>query len=526
MNARDPRRWWALGALVLAVVAIGLDATVLNLALPILAGSLQASEEELQWFVTAYSLALAAVMLPAGLIGDRYGRKTVMMVALLVFGLASAACAYSPAPLFFIAARVVLGAAGAAIIVMSLAVVTVLFDETERPRAVGVWAAGNFLSMPLGPIVGGWMLSHFWWGWVFLMNLPVTLLGIGVVLVFIPQSRSEKRPGIDLLGVLLSSAGLAALMYGITEAGSKSWTDSAAAIPSLAAVALIAAFVAWEAWLTRRPGGEPLVDLSLFRSRAFSSGMLLGAVGIFGMFGVLFLLPQLLGPIMHMDAQATGFRFLPAIAGLLVGALPSDRVAARFGAATTVAVGFVILSAGLFAGSTMSASSGDGFIAGWTFVVGVGAGMGLGTAASAAIVELSAERSGVGSGLFQAVVKLGPAFGATILGSVLNSTYQARVDVSGVPAQLVGQAQQSVMGGLTVAAKLGSGALARSVSDAFVAGIDDAIRAAAIACLVAAGAALVLLPHRVAPPAAATEPRAGALAGGSRKPAEPSTMES
>src|SRR5664280_2573286 len=178
MNELGARRWWALGALVLSVMAIGLDQTVLNLALPTLATSLKASESELQWFVTSYTLALAAAMLPAGLMGDRYGRKTVLVSALFVFGVMSIACAYAPSAPAFIAARTVLGVAGAALIVMSLSVVTVLFSEAERPRAMGIWAAGNFLALPLGPIVGGYVLAHFWWGWVFLMNVPVVLIGL------------------------------------------------------------------------------------------------------------------------------------------------------------------------------------------------------------------------------------------------------------------------------------------------------------------------------------------------------------
>jgi DHA2 family multidrug resistance protein-like MFS transporter len=490
------RRWWAMGALVLAVLAIGLDATVLTLALPTLADSLHASESELQWFVTSYTLALAAAMIPAGLLGDRYGRKKVILVALVVFGIASAACAYSPTPAAFIAARTILGLAGAALIVMSLSVVTVLFDEAERPRAMGVWAAGNFLSMPLGPIVGGWILAHVWWGWVFLMNLPVILIGIVAVATLIPESRSERRPAIDLPGVLASSAGLALLMYSVVEAGDSGWSSSGAIVSGLAGLGTLALFVAWESRLTRR-GGEPLVDLGLFRSRAFRWGLVLTAIGIFGMFGVLFTLPQYLQAIQGMDAQAAGFRFLPVIGGLVVGAIPADRVAARFGPRVTVTAGILILVAGMFAGSTMSATSDDAFIAAWTFVVGAGAGVGLATAASVAVAELSAERSGVGAALVQAVIKLGPAFGATILGSVLNSTYQGRVQVAGLPADAARAVEQSVFGGLAVAGQMGSPDLLESVRSAFVAGVDDAVRVAALTALVAAVLAVIFMPGRV-----------------------------
>jgi MFS transporter, DHA2 family, multidrug resistance protein len=491
-------RWLALGAMTLSLIVIGLDQTVLSLALPTLSGALHASESQLQWFVTAYTLALAAAMLPAGLLGDRIGRKTVLVGAIALFGLTSVACAYSPNANAFIVARAVLGIAGAGLMVMSLSVVTVLFSETERPRAMGIWAAGNFLALPLGPIVGGYILAHFWWGWVFLMNVPVVLIGLVATTLFVPQSRSEHKPSIDILGVVLSSAGLALLMYGLVEAGDNGWGSSSAIVPSLIAVVTLAAFVLWQAFLTARPYVQPLIDLALFRSRSFSVGLVLAGAGIFGMFGVLFTLPQYLQAIMGVDAQGAGLRFLPMIAGLVIGAVPADRVAARFGARFAVALGFALMTFGMVVASGMTVSTGDGYIAAFSFIVGAGAGVGLATAASAAMVELSAERSGVGGALVQAIVKLGPAFGATILGSVLNSTYQSHVSVAGLPAQAAAAVQQSVFGGLAVAGQIGSGPLAESVRTAFVSGMDDASRVAAVIAAVAMVGALVLLPGRKA----------------------------
>ena len=199
------RRWWALAGISLALLAVGLDATVLSLALPTLAGALHASESELQWFVTAYTLALTAAMLPAGLIGDRFGRRAVLLGALVVFGVASLACAWAPSAIAFIVARAVLGLAGAGMIVMALSVITVLFTEEERPRAIGVWGAANFLSLPIGPILGGWMLSNMWWGWVFLLNIPVVIVGIVAVVALVPESRAATRPHIDWPGIVTSA---------------------------------------------------------------------------------------------------------------------------------------------------------------------------------------------------------------------------------------------------------------------------------------------------------------------------------
>jgi DHA2 family multidrug resistance protein-like MFS transporter len=506
MNNTATRRWWAMGALTLAVLAISLDVTVLSVALPTLAGALKASESELQWFVTSYTLVLAAAMLPMGLLGDRYGRKNVTLVALVVFGLGSIACAYSPTPAAFIAARAVLGLAGAALIVMALSLITVLFSEEERPRAVGIWGAANFVALPLGPILGGWILTNAWWGWVFLMNAPVALVAMVAVLRYVPATRSTLRPGIDIVGVVASSAGLTLVMYGLIEAGRNGWGDASALLPFVGGSAVLVGFVAWEAWLTRSPGGEPLVDLGLFRSRSFAWGVVLTAIGVFGLSGMLFTLPQYLQAVLGADAQGSGVRLLPLIAGLVFGAVPADRVAARIGPKLTVATGFAVLAAGLGIGSTMVVGSGDGFIAGWTFIVGGGSGLAFATSASAALVELSAERSGVGAGLIQAVTKLGPAFGATILGSVLSSTYQGRLDLTGVPAEAAAAVEKSVFAGLAVAQQVGSSSLADGVRVAFLAGVDDALRVTAIVAVAGIALTLAFLPGR-ARDATLSEPR-------------------
>src|SRR5579884_1902086 len=233
------RRWWALGALTLAILAVGLDGTILSVALPTLAGALHASESDLQWFTSGYLLVLAAAMLPAGMLGDRYGRKLVMLVSLALFGIGSAASALATSPAVFIAARALLGIAGAGVIVMALSALTVLFSEAERPRAVGVWAAVNFLALPVGPILGGWLLTHYWWGWVFLMNVPVAMVGLLATLALVPESRSSERPSLDWIGIVASIAGLAVLVYGFIEAGRNGWTDPAALVAMVAGILVL-----------------------------------------------------------------------------------------------------------------------------------------------------------------------------------------------------------------------------------------------------------------------------------------------
>lgn len=212
-------KWWALGTVCLNVLACSLDATVLSVALPTLGGALHASESDLEWFSSGYLLLVAAGVIPAGLAGDRFGRKKLLLGSLTVFGAGSVLCAEASSPWVFLTARLIMGLAASGVTVMALSALTVLFDDRNRPRAVGIYEAANFLALPLGPILGGWMLSRFWWGWVFLFNVPVVALGLIIGLVLIPESRAEQRPGLDPVGTAASVTGLVVLTYGLIEGG-------------------------------------------------------------------------------------------------------------------------------------------------------------------------------------------------------------------------------------------------------------------------------------------------------------------
>ena len=499
MQPNGTSRWWALAGLSLAILAASLDVTVLTLALPTLAGAFKASEAQLQWFVTAYTLALVAAMLPAGLMGDRWGRRRVALGALILFAAGSLGCALAPSGDAFLVARIVIGAAGAALTVMALSIITVLFEPAERPRAIGVWSAANFVALPIGPILGGWILAHAWWGWIFLLNVPVAIVAVAALIAFVPESRAPVAPSVDGVGILLSSAGLVAFMDGLIRAGDAGWSDPLAIGTTLAGLLMLLVFGLWERRLGARPGGAPLVDLGLFRARGFSAGVVLTAFGGLVLFGILFALPQYLQAVRGLDAEGTGLRLLPLIAGLVAGALPADRFAARIGPRRAVAVGFAVMAGAAAVGATTTVASGDALTAAWTLVAGFGAGICFATAAASALVALSAERSGVGAALLQAVTKLGPALGATLLGSVLNGTYRASLDLHGVPVGEVGAVEQSVFGGLATAQRLGHSELLASVRAAFVAGMDAALVAAAVIAVIGLGLALAFLAGRTVP---------------------------
>jgi EmrB/QacA subfamily drug resistance transporter len=477
-------------------LAVGVDGTVLSVALPTLSKALHASESDLQWFSSGYFLVLAAAMLPAGLLGDRYGHKKVLLVSLVIFAVGSAGCAYSRSVIEFMAARVLVGLAGAGLIVMALSVLTVLFSKGERPKAVGIISAATFVAFPIGPILGGWLLTNYWWGWVFLINVPVVVFALAAVVALVPESRASERPGLDLVGVTASAAGLVVLTYGLINAGQQGWGNVYALAMMVSGVALLVGFFAWERRLTRLPGGQPLLDLSLFGSPSFTWGVTLSMFPIVAMLGILFTMPQYFQGVLGTNAMGSGVRLLPLVGGLMLGAIPAARIVRRVGAKVAVAAGFGLLAVGLFFGSTTSVGSSSLSVALWMAVAGLGTGIAMATAMSAALVELSEEKSGVGSGVMQAVNKTGGPLGIAVLGSVLSAGYLARLDLAGLPAATAAAARQSVFGGVAVAHKLHSPALLTSVHRAFVHGMDVALFVSAGVALVGVVLTVAFLPQK------------------------------
>jgi EmrB/QacA subfamily drug resistance transporter len=484
---------------VLAVLAVGVDGTVLSVALPTLSKALHASESDLQWFSSGYFLVLAAAMLPAGLLGDRYGRKKVLVASLALFGAGSVACAYSTSVAEFMAARVLVGVAGAGLMIMAFSAVTVMFAKQERPKAVGLMAGATFLAFPIGPILGGWLLTNYWWGWVFLINVPVIALGSAAVIALLPESREAQRPGLDLVGVAASVAGLVVVTYGLIKAGQDGWGDLGALALMAAGLVLLVGFFAWERRLTRQPGGQPLIDLGLFASASFTWGVVLAVVPVLAMLGILFTMPQYFQGVLGTSAMGSGLRLLPLVAGLIIGAVPAAQVARLVGAKVAVAAGFVLLAVGLLLGALTSVGSSGLFVASWMVVAGMGTGIAMATAMSAALVELSEDKSGVGSAVLQAVNKTGGPFGIAVLGSVLSAGYLGRLDLSGLSATAAAAVRQSVFGGVAVAHEIRSASLLRSVDAAFVHGMDQALFVSAGIAVVGAVLTVVFLPKVNAP---------------------------
>jgi MFS transporter, DHA2 family, multidrug resistance protein len=508
-GAHSARRWWALIAISASVLVVGLDLTVLSLALPTISDDLHASTGDLQWITDAYSLVIAAAILPAGLLGDRYGRKRVLLIALTLFGLSSAACAYAGSTSELIAARAVLGIGAAAIFPLALSVIPVLFAPQERQKAIALMASATFISFPIGPIVGGYLLDHFWWGSVFLINVPVVALALIAVTVLLPESRSSKRPTIDYAGVLVSSAGLTALTYGFIKVGQDGWSDATALATIGAGVVVLAAFVLWERLIARR-GALPLVDLPLFASRGFRWGTILATMVSFAMFGLMFAMPLYFQDVRGVDAMGSGLRLLPLVGGMLVGMIGGTRLQtprraadgtagnAPLGAKSVVTAGFAIMAAAMVTGAFTSVGSSTGYAAGWIAAAGLGLGLAMPSTMTVALSALSAERSGSGSALISALRQVGATIGVAILGSVISNSYTARVDVTGLPAAAAELVRSSVAGGAAVARELGSAPLLESVRSAFIHGMDTMLWASGGIALVSAVLALAFLPRRAA----------------------------
>jgi DHA2 family multidrug resistance protein-like MFS transporter len=514
MADTSTRRWWALVAIAASVLVVGLDLTVLNLALPTIATDLHASTSDLQWFSDAYSLVLAAAMLPAGLLGDRFGRKKVLLAALVLFGASSAACAYAGGTGELIAARAVLGIGAAAIFPLSLSVIPVLFAPQERQKAIALMASATFVSFPIGPIVGGYLLDNFWWGSVFLINVPVVALALIAVAFLLPESRSGQRPRLDMLGVILSSAGLAGLTYGFIRAGQDGWTSPGALATIAAGVVLLVILVAWERWLTRRfdsgaGGVRPLIELKLFRSAGFTWGTALATLVSFAMFGILFAMPLYFQEVRGVNAMGSGLRLLPMIGGMVIGMIggtrlasarpgagPAGPVAPRASVKALVTVGFTLMAVMLAVGATTTISSGTGFAAGWFAAFGLGLGLAMPQTMNAALSALSAERSGSGSALISALRQVGATIGVAVLGTVLNTVYRGHLDVTGLPAAAAAAAKSSVVEGVGVAHRLGSAALLGSARSAFVTGMDTMLWVCGGIALASAILAVIFLPRR------------------------------
>jgi EmrB/QacA subfamily drug resistance transporter len=491
-------RWLALTVLCMSLLAIVIDNTIVNVALPTLVRDLKADVSELQWVVDAYTLVFAGLLLLAGALGDRFGRRRTLLYGLAVFGAASGWAAYAGGVDGLILARAVMGAGAALIMPATLSLLISVFTDTrERAIAIGLWAATAGLGVALGPVVGGLLLDHFWWGSIFIVNVPLTAIALVAGRRLIPESRDPVTRRIDWPGAGLSGIGLVALVWAVIEAPSQGWTSAAVlGAGALGAVALVA-FVVWQ-----RRVAEPLLDVRLFKDARFSAASGTVMVLFFALFGFLFMSTQYLQFVLGYSPSAAGVRLLPYAGAMIVFAPLSSKLVMRFGTKRVAATGMVLFSTGLAIAATVSTSTGYGRLAIALLFMGAGMGLAGAPATESIMTSLPPARANIGSAVNDTTRELGGVLGVAVVGSIMSSLYATQLSGSlpdDVPAPFAAAARESLGAAVQLSGGPGAG-VADAAREAFVHAMS---RASIVTALVAALGAFVAwrcLPARALDP--------------------------
>jgi EmrB/QacA subfamily drug resistance transporter len=488
------RRWWIQVILSLAVLVISLDNSILNVALPTIARDLSATTSQLQWMVDAYVLVYAGLLMTAGTLGDRYGRRKLLLLGTLVIGGGSLAILGATNADQLIAIRGFMGIGAALICPTTLSITTNIFDGAERPRAIAMWAAVSSLGMVFGPILGGWILEWADWTGVFLVNVPYAALIFVAALKLVPETRDPHPGGLDPIGALLSIAGLSSLVYGIIEAPNRGWGAAETIAWIVGGLAVIVLFIGWE--LRTR---APMLDVRLFLSRRFGGANLALTITSFALMGILFALTQYVQFVLGFAPMAAGFALLPEVVGLMIGAAIATRLQRKVGARPPVALGLAIVAAMLWVFSTTGVDSHYAFVGLVMGVAGVGFGLAYIPATDSVMGSLPRERAGVGSAMNDTTRQVGGALGIAVLGSLLASGYKDSIAAAlqGIPEAAAAAVRDSVGAAVAIADQIGGAqgaALLNAGQSSFVDGMSGALVAGAIVIAVAAAVSLVLLP--------------------------------
>ncbi len=504
----DPeKRWWTLSVLCLSLVIVVVGNTVLNVALPTLVRELGATSSQLQWIVDSYALVFAGLLLTAGALGDRFGRKGALTIGLVIFGATSGASALATSAGQLIALRALMGIGAALIMPATLSILTNVFPPQERAKAIAIWAGLAGAGAAIGPITSGFLLEHFWWGSVFLVNvLLVTAALISGRLV--PTSKDPAQPRLDPVGALLSIGGLGALLYAIIEAPHHGWTGAPTLLYGGAGLAILAAFGAWELHTS-----QPMLDLRFFKNRTFSSAAAAISMIFFAMFGVFFLLTQYLQLVLGYGTLEAGLRTLPMAMAMMVAAPNSARLVERYGPRKVVTAGLSLAAVGLFMLAQLKVDSPYWLIALSLVVIALGMGSSMAPSTTGIMASLPLGKAGVSSAVNDTTRELGGALGVAVLGSLLASRYVGGLpDLAGLGVQAEAVARSSLGGAMGLAAQLppvAGGALATAAREAFTDAMSLSFMVASAMVLAAAlmaarfYPAVSVVPVHPAPPAPA-----------------------
>jgi len=518
----DRRKWVVLSVLIISLLAVVLDNTVLNIALKTISEpkvGLGASQSQLEWAINSYTLVFAGLLFTFGVIGDRIGRKRMLMFGMTLFGLASLLSSYAQTPDELIWARAAMGLGGAAVMPQTLSIITNIFDPKERPRAIGIWASAVGAAIAIGPVAGGLLLDHFWWGSVFLINVPLTGVGVAAIALLVPESKSPAPGRVDYLGVLLSIAGLVLLVYGIIRGGDAgSWVSRGVLGPIAGGLAVLVVFGVVESRTE-----YPSLDVRLFRDPRLSSAAAAIGLNFFAMAGVYFFMSFYLQNVRGYSPLHAGLLTAPVAIGQLVAASRSARLVRRYGAKVVAASGLLLVTGALIGYHSLGLDT--PIVALELIFVLQGAGMGIvmPTATESVMSVVPRERGGAGSAITNTSRQVAFALGVAVLGSILAHAYRTRLtpDLLALPAAARHAATQSIAATQAVAGSLGQHkqALLSAADQAFV----HAMRITTVVSIVIAvcGAALIAtwMPGRTrapagqqAPPAERAQPAQPALA--------------
>jgi EmrB/QacA subfamily drug resistance transporter len=497
------RRWWTLVVLSLSLVVIGLDNTILNVALPTLVRELSATQSDLQWMIDSYVLIFAGLLLTMGSFGDRFGRKRALLIGLVIFGVASVGSSMANSAPQLIAGRAVMGIGAALIMPSTLSIITTIFTGKELGKAIGIWAGVAGIGIVGGPVIGGWLLEHFWWGSVFLVNIPIVALALALAMWLIPESKDPKATPLDLVGAGLSIAALVTLVYGLIEAPQHGWTGDETLIALASGLALLAAFVVWE---IRTP--HPMLQMSFFRNRRFSVANFSITLTFFALFGSVFMLTQHLQFVLGFTPLEAGTRVMP-VATMIIGAPLSAKLAEKFGTKLIVALGLTTVAGAFLIFSTLEVTGYTRIGVGLA-VLGFGMGLVMAPATESIMASVPLAKAGVGSAMNDTTREVGGARGVAVLGSVFSSAYATEIGpaLAGLPAGLADSARDSVGAATIIAGQIGGQAgqaLAAASKIAFVDSLSSTLLIAAAVAAVGAVVTLLLLPSRGAEPEGSDE---------------------
>ncbi len=487
---RSQSRALSLTALLVASFLINLETTAVNVALPTLVRQLGSTTTQLQWIVDAYALAFAALLLTAGSLSDRFGRKGMLLAGLTVFGAASIIGGFMTTSGSLIAARSVMGLGAAMTFPSTLSLIRNIFvDRVERSRAIGLWGATAGVSIAVGPIVGGWLLEHFSWSSIFYAMGPVAALGIILVALTVPASRDTAAYSVDFLGLVLSSAAVAVAVYTIIDAPSQGWTSTRTLAGFAVTTAALASFAVWE-----RRVAQPMLDVRLFRNLRFTAASVSVTVAFFTLFGFIFLMTQYFQFVRSYSPLETGVRLLPVALSVGVGSILGTQIAVRVGTKLVVTTGLILI-AGFYAWVAMTVSTSLSYpvIAGQMIAYGLGLGITSAPATESIMGAVSARQAGIGSAVNDATRLLGGTLGVAILGSVASSVYTAQLTDSlppGLPNVATTTASQSLGAALQVSQQLASAGQNASAAALRTVSTDAFIHSLSVGCYVAGGVAI------------------------------------